>query len=119
MGIYKFLGKGPAYGLGYLEGELVEIDEAKGINAIALVNEVYADGPQKGGITGKMVQAPKNYTVDYLSESGVIRIANKEEREAYKNGNHINAIADGKAIDLAIKEDDRNKALGEKIAKGK
>ena len=119
MGIYKFLGKGPAYGLGYSDGELIEIDEAKGITAIALVNEVYSDGPQKGSITGKMVHANKNYSVDFLSESGVIRIANKEEREAYKSGNHINAIADSKAIDLAIKEEERNKTLGEKIAKGK
>ena len=119
MGIYKFLGKAPAYGLGYLEGELVEIDEVKGITAIALVNEVYADGPQKGGITGKMVKANKNYSVDFLSEMQVIRVANAEEKAAFKSGKDINSIADGKALELAVKEEARDKVLGEKIAKGK
>lgn len=120
MGIYKFKGKGPAYGLGYTEGELVEIDEAKGLTAKCLVNEVYADGQAKGQLTGRQVIDDKEYTVDFLIESQVIVPANPEDMKAWKNSTHINAVADAGNVKAREEEAARNIVLGDKImAKGK
>jgi hypothetical protein len=117
MSLYKFLGKGPAYGLGYTEGELVEIDEEKGIDASVLVNEIYADGPQKGNITGKMVMAKKKYTVDYLVEAGVIKPASAEDKKAFKEGKDINTLADKQTAEFEAKEKAKANALADKIKK--
>jgi phage antirepressor YoqD-like protein len=81
--IYKFKEKGPAYGLGYGNGELIDIDDAKGLTARILVNEVAKDSKGNTVPTGKMVTVDKNYTVDFLIESGVIIQANAEDKKRY------------------------------------
>jgi hypothetical protein len=110
MALYRFLGKGPAYGLGYTEGELIEIKDGEGLVAKCKVPEIYADGKNKGQNTGKMVMADKKYSVDYLIESGVIAPARTEDRNAWKNGEHINAIADKMAATTAKLEKEQKDA---------
>lgn len=115
MGVYRFKEKGPAYGLGYTEGELVEFDEKKKIIAKCLVNEVYSDGKNKGEPTGRQVMADKEYTVDFLIESGVIVPANAEDKKAWENETHINAVADRANAKTLAETSARDEAVGEKI----
>lgn len=117
MSLYRFKEKGPAYGLGHTEGELVEIDDEKGIDAFPLVPEVAPDG--KGGMvnTGRMINAKKNYTPSFLIEAGVIVPADGKAQAAYKAGNHINAEADRRAGKWAAEEAASNEAKAEKLTR--
>ncbi|HQQ81935.1 MAG TPA: hypothetical protein PK059_02040 [Cyclobacteriaceae bacterium] len=92
MALYRFKEKGPAYGLGHTEGELIEYDDNQKISAMCLVPVVDREGRQVGG---KQVIAKKEYTVGYLVDNGVISlVTDAKVREEYKKGNHINARAD-------------------------
>jgi hypothetical protein len=82
--IYKFKDKGAHYGLGYVSGELVDIDEAKGLTARCLVPVTAKDSKGVTNPTGQMVMADKDYSVDFLIESGVITPANPEDKKRYK-----------------------------------
>ena len=119
MGIFRFKSKGPAYGLGYTTGQLIEIDETKGLTAKAFVNEVYGDGQNAGQPTGKMVMADKQYTVDFLLENDVIAPATAEERASFQAGTDINSITDEKNAEDAAAEIERNKIVAEQIASKK
>lgn len=119
MPLYRFKEKGPAYGLGYTEGELLEIADGGVLEAACLVNEVYADGQAKGQPTGKMIMSPKKYTVDFLIESGVIVQASAEDKKKWENGKDKNTLADEKAVVEEAKEEKVVAARAEKLKKGK
>lgn len=88
--LYKFKEKGPAYGLGHVEGELVNYDPKAKIKAQCLVPQVDANGKP----TSKMVIANKEYTVDFLLESGVIVQASEEDQAKVKAKEDRNSVAD-------------------------
>jgi len=100
MGLYRFKEKGPAYGLGHTEGELVEYDEKAKIEALCLVPVVNKDG----NLTSKMVVAKKQYTVEYLLEMGVITPANDADRKKLKERQDINSLADVRSIKAAAED---------------
>jgi hypothetical protein len=82
--IYKFKDKGAYYGLGYVSGEMVDIDEAKGLTGRCLVPVVAKNSKGEQQPTGQMAMADKNYTIDFLVESGVIIPASSEDQKKYK-----------------------------------
>lgn len=115
MGIFKFKEKGPAYGLGHTEGELVEIDEEKGLEAVATVAEVAKNGKGELVPTGRQVAQAKNYSVEYLIENGVIVPATKEEKKQFEAGQDINSQADKRAEKTAREEAAKDQARADKI----
>lgn len=104
MALYRFLDKGPAYGLAYRAGELIELSDGQTLFAKPLVNELARDHKGVERPTGKMIHVEKKYTVDFLIESDVITPATKKEAELYKTNKHINAVADERTK-LAIEQD--------------
>ena len=80
MAFYKFKAGAAGYGLGYVDGEVAEIDDAKGIDATALVPEVDSDGKQ----TFRMIVAKKNYKPAFLMEAGILLPANSDDVAKYK-----------------------------------
>lgn len=92
--LYRFKDKGPAYGLGYTEGELIELDESKPLKAKALVAQLARDNKGQLVNTGRQVIADKEYTVQFLLDSGVISLASSEDRERFKKKEDINSEAD-------------------------
>lgn len=98
--LYKFKERGPAFGLGHVEGELIEYDPRKKIKASALVPEVDANGKP----TNRMVIAPKEYTVDYLIDAGVIVPASEEDQARFKAKQDRNSLADKAAVETRERE---------------
>lgn len=98
--LYKFKEKGPAFGLGHVEGEIVEYDPKKKVTATALVPEVDANNRP----TNKMVLASKEYTVDYLIDSGVIVPASEEDQAKFKAKLDRNSLADKAAAEARERE---------------
>lgn len=100
MAHYRFKEKGPAYGLAHTEGEVVEFDPKSTVLAMPLVPELDRNGKP----TNRMIYAKKEYTVDYLIESGVIVPATESDIAKFKKKEDINSKADALATKMATLE---------------
>lgn len=111
MSLYRYKEKGPAFGLGHTEGELVAYDEKESIEASCLVPVV----DKEGRALGRQALVKKNYSVEYLVDSGVIALANEKDRDRFKAGDHINAKADKVATLRAQLESSQVQARKERM----
>jgi hypothetical protein len=100
MGFYRFKEKGPAFGLGNTEGEIVAYNEKEKIKARCLVPVVDREGKP----LGRQVIADKEYTVEYLLEMGVIMHATEKDIASVKGKNDINSVADALATQTRLLE---------------
>jgi hypothetical protein len=112
--IYTFTSKAPAYGLGYTEGETIDLNETSRLKARPLVPEIAKNAKGDWQNTGRQLYADKEYTVDYLLEAQVIKPAKPTEAKAHKEKKDINTVADEnakKAAELEQKQWEARKAM--------
>jgi hypothetical protein len=96
--LLTFLEKAAAYGLGYQDKEVIEIDEKFVFKPVVLTTLLDKDGNAKG-----YAYLPQEYPLSELIEKGICRSAKKDESEGYKKAK---ADFDKKVKDGVAKEGD-------------